>query len=325
MIILIVDDSTVTRKMILKTIPLNIRESATIFEGTNGEEAVNLCKKHSPDVVFLDLTMPVMNGYHALPIILENDPTTVVYIVTADIQKKAKEKVLADGAAGVVGKPMTQKRMEEIFSGLKRAAPVIEDELKEALSELINISFGSATAAIADLFDSFATLHIPEIKIKDSNEIQAMLMEGLDRKERFITTQQFKGEFYGETVFIIDHQSAQNVQRIIDGEDGREPDEYNDEIETLQYVLELSNILSSSCAGKLAELLGSEVSFNPPVVNTVDDLVAGSAKKQYSHIVVVKTVLEFEDSKIYGELCILFSDQSFAWLKQALYAFLKAI
>ncbi len=323
--ILIVDDSTVTRKMILKTIPLNIRESAIIFEGTNGEDAVNLCKKHSPDVVFLDLTMPVMDGYHALSLIMENDPKTVVYIVTADIQKKAKEKVLADGAAGIVGKPMSQEFMEEILSGLTRVTPVIEQELEDALSELINISFGSATATIADLFDSFATLHIPEIEIKNSNEIQAMLTEGHDNREIIITTQQFKGEFHGETVFIIDHQSAQNVQRIIDGEDGREPDESNDEIETLQYVLEMLNILNSSSAGKLAELLGSEVSFNPPVVKTVDDLVAGSAEKQYSYIVVVKTVLEFEDSKIFGEFCILFSDQSFAWLKQALHDFLKAI
>ena len=64
--ILVVDDSKLSRRMLISRFPLRIKETAQIFEGANGEEAVTLCKEHSPDLVFLDLTMPVMDGFAAL-------------------------------------------------------------------------------------------------------------------------------------------------------------------------------------------------------------------------------------------------------------------
>ncbi len=121
MIILIVDDTKLSRTMLLKRIPKSIKETSSIFQGVNGQEALDFYKAYKPDVVFLDLTMPVMDGYEALSRIMEFDGNAVVYIVTADIQAKAKERVLASGAMGIETKPIDESRLAEIFASLKKA------------------------------------------------------------------------------------------------------------------------------------------------------------------------------------------------------------
>ncbi|MCP4340433.1 MAG: response regulator [Desulfobulbaceae bacterium] len=119
MIILIIDDTKLSRTMIIKRMPTEIRETSTIIQGSNGEEAVMLYKEHSPDIVFLDLTMPVMDGFGALPLIKEHDPQAIVYVVTADVQAKSKEKVLQLGATSMEAKPISEVRLAEIFASIK--------------------------------------------------------------------------------------------------------------------------------------------------------------------------------------------------------------
>lgn len=106
--------------MILKRIPATIHETATIYQGSNGQEAVDLYYKHKPDIVFLDLTMPVMDGFEALTRIKKYDKSAVVHIVTADIQGKAREKVLDAGATAIDNKPIEKERLAEIFTSLKK-------------------------------------------------------------------------------------------------------------------------------------------------------------------------------------------------------------
>lgn len=116
--ILIVDDSKLSRLTILKRIPATIKEAADIFQGTNGVEAVDLYKEHRPDIVFLDLTMPEMDGFEALAHIREFDRNSRVHIVTADIQAKSQEKVMDLGAVAVEAKPISEARLAEIFAAL---------------------------------------------------------------------------------------------------------------------------------------------------------------------------------------------------------------
>jgi two-component system chemotaxis response regulator CheY len=116
--ILIVDDTKLSRMMLLKRMPPEIKEEATIVEGTNGEEAVALYKEFSPDILFLDLTMPVMDGFEALNHIIAYDPKATVYVVTADVQTKSKERVMASGATSMEAKPISVERLEEIFASI---------------------------------------------------------------------------------------------------------------------------------------------------------------------------------------------------------------
>lgn len=118
--ILIVDDTKFSRAMLLKRLPAHIKSGATIFQGENGQEALDLYKEHRPEIVFLDLTMPVMDGFDALDAIMAFDSGARVHVVTADIQKKSQERVMASGATSIEKKPIEEERLADIFSDFEK-------------------------------------------------------------------------------------------------------------------------------------------------------------------------------------------------------------
>lgn len=200
---------------------------------------------------------------------------------------------------------------------------MIDGDLKEALGELINISYGSATAAIADLFDSFARLRVPGIDVISADQVENAILGKNREQDLYITTQLFRGTFEGEILFVIDRQSARNMQTLICSLEGVCEDEGEDDIEIRQSILEIANILGASCIGKLAELLGSVVSFSPPSVEQNSHLLMERKDAGYSRVVIISTLLEFEEAKISGHLFILFNDEMFDWLEKSLEAFIE--
>lgn len=109
MIFLVVDDSKISRKWLIEMIPKKIVENAEIIEGCNGEEAIALYDQHRPDVVFLDITMPIVDGFEALERIRAINPEALVVMISADRQKTTKEKVLALGASAIISKPVDEQ------------------------------------------------------------------------------------------------------------------------------------------------------------------------------------------------------------------------
>jgi len=105
-VFLVVDDSKISRKWLIEMIPKKILEHAAIIEGTDGQEAIDLYKEHRPDIVFLDITMPVVDGFEALEAIKALNPEAIVVMISADRQKSTKEKVLALGASAIIAKPI---------------------------------------------------------------------------------------------------------------------------------------------------------------------------------------------------------------------------
>ncbi len=111
---LVTDDSKLARKTLIKSLKEYVIEEK-IFEANNGFEALKLILKEKPDVVFLDLTMPVMDGYKVIPKIKDINPDIKIVVVSADIQEKAKEKVYALGANLHVQKPIKSDKMKAIL------------------------------------------------------------------------------------------------------------------------------------------------------------------------------------------------------------------
>jgi CheY-like chemotaxis protein len=114
---LITDDSKLARKTLIKALREHT-DSQNIFEASNGFEALKIVLKEKPNVVFLDLTMPVMDGYEAIPKIKNINPDIKVVVVSADIQQKAKEKVYELGASLHVQKPIKSEKMKAILEVL---------------------------------------------------------------------------------------------------------------------------------------------------------------------------------------------------------------
>ncbi len=101
--IMIIDDSLVARMSLKSCIPKD--SGHEIKEGSDGSAAIALYQTFKPDLTFMDLTMPGMDGMAALAEIRRLDPTAKVIILTADIQTRTIERVMELGAFGLLKKP----------------------------------------------------------------------------------------------------------------------------------------------------------------------------------------------------------------------------
>ena len=120
--ILVTDDSKMARKMVIKTLNEEIEKDLEIFEAQNGQEALDLYKEILPTIVFLDLTMPIMDGFTALEKIKEFDKNAKVVVISADIQKLSMDRVLQLGAFNFLKKPIDSSKMKQIFEKLNGKA-----------------------------------------------------------------------------------------------------------------------------------------------------------------------------------------------------------
>lgn len=188
-----------------------------------------------------------------------------------------------------------------------------EDE-KDCLQELMNVAYGSATAAITEILDAFANLSIPKIQIINSFELKPYLSNKLNLDvEHLVSLQQLNGTISGENMFVIDKQSAINIAYKF----GLEDDEIDDN-EISDIVLEITNILSSSTIGKLAEDIDTNVSFSAPTIKKIDsiDQLNNMFISKYQKVIIISTELEFEELNIRAELFILTTDNSILFIKE---------
>lgn len=191
---------------------------------------------------------------------------------------------------------------------------VLNEDEQDCLQELMNIAYGSATAAITEILDAEATLSIPKIKIIEAKDLQKHLTDYIELDvPHFISMQQINGIISGENLFVIDKQSAKNVACKFGIED-----EELDENELSDIILEITNILSSSTISKLAEDMDAKVSFSPPDINlfnSVDELDTQFIEN-YEKVIIISTELNFNDLNIHGELLILTTDDSIIYIKE---------
>jgi two-component system chemotaxis response regulator CheY len=107
--ILVVDDSTMMRKLIARALGRLEGEEVEIVEATDGMEALAMVQHHgnSIDIILCDMNMPNWNGLTLLKSLRGSPELKHIpfVIVTADESDVSIEQALREGAAGVIGKP----------------------------------------------------------------------------------------------------------------------------------------------------------------------------------------------------------------------------
>jgi two-component system, chemotaxis family, chemotaxis protein CheY len=107
--ILIVDDSPISIKIMKSCISKD--QGYELFDAANGQIGVEMFQQINPDVTFMDLTMPVMNGFEALQAIMKLDERAIVIIATADVQIRAIARAHDLGAFSVIKKPPSKEKI----------------------------------------------------------------------------------------------------------------------------------------------------------------------------------------------------------------------
>jgi two-component system chemotaxis response regulator CheB len=134
--VLVVDDSLFMRKLITRLLEED-PELQVAGTAKNGEEAVRLAEELRPDVITMDIEMPVMNGLEALSQIMKSRPVPVV-MLSSLTKEGASETIeaLRRGAVDFIGKPSGStsadlyKVREEMLSKIKAAAKISAVALK---------------------------------------------------------------------------------------------------------------------------------------------------------------------------------------------------
>src|SRR6266540_2620084 len=104
--ILIVDDSP-TIRLLLRIIFESDPELSVAGEARTGEEALSLCTSLQPDIVTMDINMPVMDGYEAIRQIMSESPRPIVVLTGIESSKllNVSFKALSLGALSVSATP----------------------------------------------------------------------------------------------------------------------------------------------------------------------------------------------------------------------------
>jgi two-component system, chemotaxis family, chemotaxis protein CheY len=122
--VLVVDDSTVMRSMIIKTIRLSGLQLGEIHQAADGREGLEALRQHWIDLVVADINMPVMNGEQMIDRMLESPELKDIPIVVISTEgSKTRVERLQTKGARFIHKPFTPE--------------VIRDTVKDILGDRV--------------------------------------------------------------------------------------------------------------------------------------------------------------------------------------------
>ncbi|MCR4956269.1 MAG: response regulator [Lachnospiraceae bacterium] len=111
--VLICDDSILARKQLKDVL---IEEGCGLFfEATNGQMAIDLYKKENPDIVFLDIVMPKVDGIEAVKAIKAYDNDACIIMVSSVGTQNLIKASIEEGANDFIQKPFVAKQISTIL------------------------------------------------------------------------------------------------------------------------------------------------------------------------------------------------------------------
>ena len=112
----LVDDSKVARNF-LREVLENVGYTV-VAEGKNGVEGLQLYEEHKPDIITLDMVMPICTGMECLKLIKEKYPDAKVIMVTSVSKDSLMEDAKALGAQATIVKPFEQQDILETVAAV---------------------------------------------------------------------------------------------------------------------------------------------------------------------------------------------------------------
>ncbi len=99
-------------------VKLNLEKTGKykVFTATRGKEGIRLAKQHRPDLIFLDIMMPEMDGGRVAEILLEDESTSDIPVVFVTAVIRKEEAAESDGQIGgrdFIAKPVTPEKLIE--------------------------------------------------------------------------------------------------------------------------------------------------------------------------------------------------------------------
>jgi NarL family two-component system response regulator LiaR len=133
--VMIVDEHDMVRRGLATVMRLHA-DLDLVGEAQNGEQAVKLVEQLQPDVVLMDLMMPVMDGATATRIICERWPQVHVIALSASQEQELIQKVLQAGAIGYLLKNLSIDELAEAIRSAHAGQSTLSPEAAQVLNQL---------------------------------------------------------------------------------------------------------------------------------------------------------------------------------------------
>jgi len=111
--LLICDDSNMARKQVARSLPEGWDVNITL--AANGFECIDAIRAGKGEMVFLDLTMPEMDGYQVLEAVKAEGLDAMIIVISGDIQPDAQERATHLGALAFIQKPINPEKLHEVL------------------------------------------------------------------------------------------------------------------------------------------------------------------------------------------------------------------
>ena len=321
--VLICDDSTVARRQLARSFPEDWE--VQLSYATNGQECLSQLEDVKPEVLFLDLNMPGMDGYQVLQAIKERHIQVIVIVVSGDIQPSAHERVLALGAVDFIAKPCDANKLAEIIDehGIKDKAmrqriamqlgEQLDPDIRDIYQEITNVAMGQAGDLLARLLNVFVKLPIPNVNVLEVNEL-AMALRSIDQNAATSGICQgfIGGGISGEALLLLNDSSFKEIASLMNYEG-----DLTDTVE-LELLMDVSNILVGAVLTGLSKQLDVNFSQGHPVVlgqhRDVEELVATN-RTRWQRTLAIEISYGIEGHDINCDLMLLFTEDSLRTLK----------
>jgi len=117
--LLIVDDSSVMRSMIVKALRMSGIDLGAIHQAGNGKEGLDRLDEHGIDLAIVDITMPVMNGEEMIDCMRSRPDTCQIPIIVISTEgSEARIERLKEKGARFIHKPFTPERIRDVINEL---------------------------------------------------------------------------------------------------------------------------------------------------------------------------------------------------------------
>ncbi|MGE8500196.1 MAG: response regulator [Pseudomonas sp.] len=320
--LLVCDDSNMARKQLIRALPAEW--PVALSQASNGQEALEAIRQGKGQVLLLDLTMPVLDGYQTLAALKAEGLQSQVIVVSGDVQDDAIRRVKELGALAFLKKPADPELLRKTLIDLglfnpqagqaaptPSAPPAVLDEMKvsfrDALREVSNVAMGRAAALLAKVLGVFVQLPVPQVNIFEVSELHMTLVDAQRGERLSAVCQGFIGDaIAGEALLLFHDSEVADMARLLKWQP-------KDDTQTSEMLLDLSSILIGACLSGIAEQIDVRFSQGHPTLlgqhAALEQLIQLN-RQRWKKTLAVEISYSLEEHDIHFDLLLLFTEDS---------------
>jgi pilus assembly protein CpaE len=268
--ILIADDVEETRNVVKKILNMEEESFQIVGEAGNGEEALKLIPVVKPDVILMDINMPILNGLEATERITDEFPSVIVIIMSVQGENEYLKKAMLHGAKEYIIKPFN-------YDSLINTVKVTYEKNRERRVKHSVIEEKERNAKIITLFSSKGGVGKSVLAVNT-----AIALTNSTSKRTLLIDLDL---LFGDISMLMNQYTHKNILDVID--EGQ-LDSYETVKNYLYKYSENLHILFGPRKPEAAEYIGKD---------SIEKLI--EAVKSHYDVIIVDTGVNFDDSTLY--------------------------